>query len=67
MSELFPARLDLTDPEIVKDAEAHLTRAEGGGETELAAWARQWGRPALVALTELHDAADGLSDWDEGD
>lgn len=58
------ARLDLTDPEVVKDAEAQLLKAEmGGGAAAFEAWARTWARPALEAVEELGLRADG-ADWE---
>ncbi len=68
MSEMVDSRHDLTDELNINDAEAWLARAEGKGEAALAAWAREWGRPAVQGLRELHAlaaAADEEGDDDE--
>lgn len=59
---------DLTDDRNLVDAEHQLTRAEqvlatGGGPEALLAWARQWARPAVVALQEYQDASPVLQPW----
>jgi hypothetical protein len=54
---------DLTDDRNLVDAEHELTRAEsafqqGGGHAPLLAWARKWGRPALIALQDLQEQVE---------
>lgn len=55
---------DLTDEEVIKDAEHELARAET--VDQLAAWARKWGGASIQALRELADTADvdGLGEDD---
>lgn len=69
MAELMTASRDLTDPEVLKDAEHELRRAElGGGEAALLAWAKRWARPCLAGLRALDDERVGLLDLvEDGD
>lgn len=61
-------RLDLTDAEPLKDAEAALRRAELADDAALLAWAQTWARPAVAALQALQDRVESFDgDWDEED
>lgn len=51
MSHLTDTLHDLTDYEVVKDCNHELQKAEAAGEAAMAAWARTWGRAALVVLS----------------
>lgn len=41
---------DLTDRLVVADCATQFNRADLAGPEALAAWAREWGRPALALL-----------------
>ena len=62
MSALTPTRLDLTQDEPLKDAEAALRRCEAGGDAAYAAWAREWGGATLLALQAFQDAGEAPFD-----
>lgn len=64
MAELVLSRRNLADMEVLKDAEAELQRAEGGGDAALAQWARDWGRPALIALDAAHAKTEDRGGFD---
>jgi hypothetical protein len=53
---------DLTDDEVIKDAEHELVRAET--VEQLAAWARKWGGASIQALRDLVHLAGGDLDQD---
>lgn len=55
---------DFTDDLTITEAACALDRAlDFGGENELAAWARKWGRDAMVGLREL-DRLNELADME---
>jgi hypothetical protein len=53
---------DLTDEENIKQAAFAFDRAERAGDAALAAWAREWGRHAVVALTGARDEVAAATD-----
>lgn len=50
------SRLDLSQEDIVRDAEAQLHRASS--DADLARWARVWGDPVISRLHETADHED---------
>lgn len=58
---------DLTSSVEIDEARHQIDRALLDGEaTTLAAWAREWGRPAVEALRSLKDASERSGRWDYG-